>query len=39
MDLHPEIRDSSGDVVARASVRWRLAPVASTPAPVPAVVE
>ena len=26
LDLHPEIRDESGDIVARASVRWRLAP-------------
>ena len=28
LDLHPEIRDESGDIVARASVRWRLAPAA-----------
>jgi acyl-coenzyme A thioesterase PaaI-like protein len=28
MELHPEIRDEDGDVVARAAVRWRLAPVA-----------
>jgi acyl-coenzyme A thioesterase PaaI-like protein len=28
-DLHPEIRDSDGDVVARATVRWRLAPIAA----------
>jgi acyl-coenzyme A thioesterase PaaI-like protein len=27
-DVHPEIRDGEGDVVARASVRWRLAPIA-----------
>lgn len=27
MDLHPEIRDSGGDIVARATIRWRLAPV------------
>jgi acyl-coenzyme A thioesterase PaaI-like protein len=26
LDLHPEIRDASGDIVARATVRWRLAP-------------
>ncbi len=39
IDLHPEIRDASGDVVARASVRWRLAPVASALSPVAAVVE
>ena len=39
IDLHPEIRDASGDVVARASVRWRLAPVASAMSPVAAVVE
>jgi acyl-coenzyme A thioesterase PaaI-like protein len=29
VDLHPEIRDPDGDVVARATVRWRLAPVAA----------
>lgn len=35
VELHPEIRDESGDVVARATVRWRLAPVAaSAPDPV-----
>lgn len=28
VELHPEIRDESGDVVARATVRWRLAPTA-----------
>jgi len=39
IDLHPEIRDASGDVVARASVRWRLAPAAAAPPPVPAGVE
>lgn len=36
VELHPEIRDESGDIVARATVRWRLAPVAaSTPDRVP----
>lgn len=39
IDLHPEIRDATGDVVARASVRWRLAPAAAAPPPVPAGVE
>ena len=34
LDLHPEIRDESGEIVARASVRWRLAPVAATGVPV-----
>lgn len=29
VELHPEIRDESGDVVARATVRWRLALVAA----------
>lgn len=35
MDLTPEIRDAEGDVVARATIRWRLAPVAA-PAAAPA---
>ena len=39
IDLHPEIRDASGDVVARASVRWRLAPAGAAPSRVPAGVE
>ncbi len=39
IDLHPEIRDASGDVVARASVRWRLSPVPAGVAQVPAAVE
>jgi acyl-coenzyme A thioesterase PaaI-like protein len=30
VELHPEIRDESGDVVARATVRWRLAPVVAS---------
>jgi acyl-coenzyme A thioesterase PaaI-like protein len=29
IELNPEIRDEAGDIVARASVRWRLAPVAA----------
>lgn len=29
VDLHPEIRDADGDVVARATIRWRLAPIAA----------
>lgn len=37
VELHPEIRDADGDVVARATVRWRLAPIAA-PATSPAAV-
>jgi acyl-coenzyme A thioesterase PaaI-like protein len=35
LDLLPDIRDEAGDIVARARVRWRLAPIResdSTPA-------
>ena len=39
MDLRPEIRDASGDVVARASVRWRLAPVAAPDVQTPAATK
>ena len=39
MDLHPEIRDAGGDIVARATIRWRLAPVARPGAPAVAAAE
>ena len=39
MDLHPEIRDAGGDIVARATIRWRLASVARPVAPAVAAAE